>query len=398
MNILYYLGSFPKLSKSFVLNEIDELEKRGYNISVFALSDDTDKITHSEYDDLNLDIYRVGSLSKKDISEIASPLVIHPRVLKQTLFVGSLKYHIMNLIRAKKCIEFINEIEFDIHHIHVHFASPSRQAAIYVASYYDVPITVTAHAFEIFRSPNVRQVRRICNSMDHVIVPSEYNRVYLREKFGVENEISVVPATTRVSKFKPSCKEVPKRLLTVARLVEKKGYEHAIDAVAALVERGLDVEYHIVGKGKRKQQLQQRVARHGIEDHVTFLGHVSDERLRRELSEASVFVLPCVIAEDGDRDAMPVVLKEAMAAETACVSTTVSAVPELITDGEDGLLVPPREHEPLAEAIEALLHDDDLRKRLAKRGSETVVENFDIGRSIDKMEALFESLSQSASK
>jgi glycosyltransferase involved in cell wall biosynthesis len=137
------------------------------------------------------------------------------------------------------------------------------------------------------------------------------------------------------------------------------------------------------------------VKQYGIEDHVEFLGHVPDERLKKELSEASVFILPCVIAEDGDRDAMPVVLKEAMASETACVSTTVSAIPELITNGLDGLLVPQKEPEELASAIQELLDNPEKRKKIAENGSETVYNRFDISDSVDTLTDVFESLQTS---
>jgi glycosyltransferase involved in cell wall biosynthesis len=231
--------------------------------------------------------------------------------------------------------------------------------------------------------------------MDHVIVPSEYNRDYLREEIGIENEITVVPATTQVKKFEPSAPTVENRLLIVARLVEKKGYPYGIEAANTLIEQGYDVEYHIVGTGDRKDRLQQQVKEYGIEDHVKFLGHVSDERLKKELSEASVFVLPCVIAEDGDRDAMPVVLKEAMASETACVSTTVSAIPELITDGHDGLLVPEKEPDELASAIKELLDNPEKRKKIGENGRETVHNKFDISESVDTLTEVFESLQSS---
>jgi glycosyltransferase involved in cell wall biosynthesis len=231
--------------------------------------------------------------------------------------------------------------------------------------------------------------------MDHVIVPSEYNRDYLRKEIGIENDITVVLATTQVEKFEPSALTIENRLLTVARLVEKKGYLYGIEAVNKLIEQGYDVEYHIVGTGDRKDWLQQQVTEYGIEDHVEFLGHVSDERLKRELSEASVFALPCVIAEDGDRDAMPVVLKEAMASETACVSTTVSAIPELITDGYDGLLVPEKEPDELASAIQELLDNPEKRKNIAENGRETVHTKFDISESVDTLSEVFKSLQSS---
>ncbi|VTT87334.1 Glycosyltransferase [Halorubrum sp. DM2] len=207
--------------------------------------------------------------------------------------------------------------------------------------------------------------------------------------------MTVVPATTSVDKFEPSDGCVSGRLLTVARLVEKKGYEYAIDAVTELIDRGYDVEYHIVGTGEREETLRSRVREHGIEDYVKFLGHVSDERLETELHEAELFVLPCVIASDGDRDVAPVALKEAMATQTACVSTSISAIPELITDGHDGILVEPNDSEALVDALSSLLDDQNRRKEIAANGRKTVESKFDISQAVDELVSVFQSCIQS---
>jgi glycosyltransferase involved in cell wall biosynthesis len=219
----------------------------------------------------------------------------------------------------------------------------------------------------------------------------------LREEIGVDTEMTVVPATTSVDKFEPSDGCVPGRLLSIARLVEKKGHEYAIDAVAQLVSQGYDVGYHIVGTGEREEFLHERVCERGVEDHVEFLGHVSDERLEAELLEAELFVLPCVIALDGDRDVAPVALKEAMATQTACVSTSISAIPELIADGRDGILVEPNDSEALTDAISSLLDNPSRREEIAANGRETVENKFDISQSVDQLVDIFQSCIQSHS-
>lgn len=405
LGVLYYLNFFPKISESFILNEINELYNRGYDIAVFALNDPGENITHEEHQNIEVPTYYA------DASYMGSPQFTYsdiPQLLSKTpaqmalnnandVFSKSfsLKRVGDNLLLGKQCAQFIESLDFDIDIVNAHFASPTRIGARLAARHHGIPCTVTAHAVEIFRSPNVPQIRHICDGMDHVIVPSEYNREYLFEEIEIENEITVVPATTQVEKFDPSMRTVENRLLTVARLVEKKGYQYGIEAVNNLIEQGYDIEYHIVGTGDKKDRLQRQVKQYGIEDHVEFLGHVPDERLKKELSEASVFILPCVIAEDGDRDAMPVVLKEAMASETACVSTTVSAIPELITNGLDGLLVPQKEPEELASAIQELLDNPEKRKKIAENGSETVYNRFDISDSVDTLTDVFESLQTS---
>lgn len=394
LGILYYVSSFPKLSQSFILNEISELYNRGHNIAVFAHNDPEENITHEEYEDIDVPIYYMNAsyadfpqlLSKKSaqmaLNHVADGFFNH--------FSAKQTGH--NLLSGKQCAEYIESLNFDVDVITAHFATPTRIAATLAAQYHNIPCTVTAHAFEIFASPNIPQIKYICDSMNHVIVPSKYNRDYLCEEIGINNDITVVPATTKIEKFESSAPTVNNRVLTVARLVEKKGYRYAIEAIRDLIERGYNIGYHIIGTGGMKSYLYDQVNRYNIEDQVNFLGHVSDKRLQRELSEASVFVLPCAIAEDGDRDAMPVALKEAMASETACISTTVSAVPELITDGHDGLLVPEKDSDRLASAIQALLDNPDKRESLAKKGYMTVSNTFDISESVDTLIEIFESI------
>jgi colanic acid/amylovoran biosynthesis glycosyltransferase len=394
LGVLYYVSSFPKLSESFILNEINELYNRGHDIAVFAQKDPGENITHEEYKDINVPVYH-ADVSSTNLLQLLSkkPAQMALSNAKNGLFKQFSPKRIgHNLLLGKQCAQFIESLDIDINVVNAHFASPTRIGARLAARHHGIPCTVTAHAVEIFHSPNLPQIKYICDDMDHVIVPSEYNRDYLREEMGIENDITVVPATTQVEKFEPSAPTVENRLLTVARLVEKKGYPYGIEAVKTLIDQVYDVEYHIVGTGDRKDRLQQQVTEYCIEDHAEFLGHVSDERLKRELSEASVFVLPCVIAEDGDRDAMPVVLKEAMASETACVSTTVSAIPELITDGHDGRLVPEKEPDELASAIQELLDNPEKRKSIAENGRKTVHNKFDISSSVDTLIEVFESL------
>ncbi len=391
MKALYVVNKFPKLSESFVLNEIHELDNRGHDISVFSLNQPDERITHDEIREMDLTVHYAEQPSFRSLPDLFSSRILSPAVLRQAAFIDDPLYHAYCLHLGKQLIEAV-ESEGDIDLVHAHFAAPNRLAITYAAAYHDIPCTVTAHAYEIFKDPDVRRLQRVGTRFNHVVVPSEYNRRYLREEIGIKTDMTVVPATTSVDKFDASDSYVPGRLLTVARLVEKKGHEFAIDAVAQLVNSGYDIEYHLVGLGEREEFLRERVREHGIEENIDFLGHVSDERLETELQEAEQFVMPCVIASDGDRDAAPVALKEAMASETACISTSISAIPELITNGKDGLLVDPRNSEALANAIATLFDNPEQCRELAEKGRETVETKFDISRSIDKLEEVFEAV------
>jgi glycosyltransferase involved in cell wall biosynthesis len=388
MRILYVLHEFPKLSESFITNEIYELNRRGHDIAVFSITRPSDKIFHTETEALDIPI-RYGSTPSPSLLVTELRRVLTFRLFKRGLFLDDPIHHAYWLHLGLEILDFIDDYG-GVDQIHTHFAAPNRQGAVYAAGHHRVPCTVTAHSYEIFSPPSRRRLRRLCSRFDHIVVPSEYNRDYLRRKFGIKTDISVVPATTRVDKFEPSHGSVPGRVLSVARLVEKKGHEYAIDAVAQLHDQGYEVEYHIIGTGPREDILRARVRERGITDAVTFLGNVTDERLKTELHDAALFVLPCVIASDGDRDVAPVAIKEAMAAQTACISTNISAIPELITHGHDGLLVESRDTDALAAAMGQLLDDPIQRRRIAANGRETVQNKFDISSSVGTLLDVFE--------
>jgi glycosyltransferase involved in cell wall biosynthesis len=388
MDLIYVVNQFPKLSESFVINEIHELARRGHNICVFAHHDPEEDLQHAELEELDISVYYASSPSYRSAFDFFSARILNSDVLRQAAFFDDPLHHVYWLHLGTQLSRVIDRLD-DIDLIHAHFASANRVAVAYAAAYHGLPCTVTAHANELFSDPDIRRVRRVCSRFDHVVVPSEYNKQYLRTQIGVNTKMSIVPATTNVDKFEPAEECVPGRLLTVARLIEKKGHKYAIDAIANLVAQGYNIKYHIVGTGELERSLRRRIQARDIEKHVEFLGHISDEELQTELQEAELFVLPCIIASDGDRDVAPVALKEAMATRTACISTSISAIPELITNGEDGLLVSPEDTDALTDAISNLLDNTKKRNLVAANGRRTVKTEFDISHSVDKLEQVF---------
>lgn len=391
MKILYTVGEFPKLSETFILNEIHELNRKGHEVTVFANSHPQEKITHEELEELDIRVYYKEFPTLSSIRDLFCKELLNTTVLDQAVLLDNPIYCAYWLHIGKQLIDTIDE-ENQIDLLHSHFVSPNRLATTYAAAYHDLPCTVTAHAYDIFGSFSDRRVKKTLENFDQVITPSKYNREYLQETFGVDTEISVVPPTTRVDKFQPTLDHEPGQLLTVARLVEKKGIEDAIDAVASLINSGYDVEYRIIGSGPREERLRSKVYDQGIGDHVTFLGNVTDDRLQEELRVAQVFVLPCTIASNGDRDASPVALKEAMAAQVPCVSTSISGIPEIVTDGQNGILVEPDSPSQVADAIATLVDQPELRDELAQNARQTVVSQFDISSSVDQLLEIFRSL------
>jgi len=388
MNVLYVQNSYP--AASFVMTELYELSRRGHNIAVFA-NDKQEDIVHDEAVELDIPVGHASSLGISEVLQSIPRFTRHITSKEIEFPFGVLRTH-----RATECLKFTKSLDFEIDHIHVHFPVKGNIHAVDVAEKMDVSLTSTAHAFEIFSDGLIGTTKKMCDSASRVLTISEYNRTYLRDVLNVVIPIDVVPASIRLEKFTPEdTQTVPNRLLTVGRLVRKKGHIYAIDAVSTLVEEHPDIEYHIIGGGNGEQAIRRRVESRGIESNVEFLGKVSDNRLKREYSEAAVFVLPCVVDESGDRDGIPVVLMEAMAMRTPCVSTYVSGIPELIADDETGLLVPERNAHALANAIESLIEYPEKRDTIGTSARSFLESNHRISVEADKLVQSFDSATES---
>ncbi len=389
MNIVYCLVSFPKLSESFVLNEIYELEQKGHNVAVCALNNPNGDIIHEEFNKLDIPINYIEKPSFSDIAELISTKWIHPRILKDTFYRAPPKRHAANLIRAKNCIEFVDSLDWEPNHFHSHFAAISNFVALYASDYYQVPFTITTHAYDLYKDPVGAYTTQLLQQANRIVTISEYNKEYIREKFAPEASIDIVRAGIRPEKFAPTGETDPNRILTISRFVEKKGLSYALEAVNIATEELPDLEYHIIGSGELKSDLVQKTEKLGIEENVTFLDNVSDERLVAELDKARCFLLPCVIAKSGDRDGIPVVLMEAMAMKTPPVSTTVSGIPELIDHEENGLLTEAKNPKATADALISLLGNDSEWTAYAEQAREKVVTEFNIETEAKKLEAVF---------
>jgi glycosyltransferase involved in cell wall biosynthesis len=390
MNILYYLGTFPKISESFILNEIYELEKRGHNVVVFAINQPEEDIEHQEYNEIDIPVCYANPLNYIDVINLLSPKILRPRILQNAKFIASVKIHFAAFNWSKQCIEFIEELDLDVDLIHSHFTTVSRFSGRYVASYYNIPFTMTAHAFDLYNSPNKEQLEHIVSKIDHLVTISEYNKNYVRDEISEKTPNTVVHAGIRPEKFEPGSSSVDQRILTVSRFVEKKGIPYAINAVSKIVDDYSSLRYHIIGSGEMESEIENQIEELRLADTVELLGNVTDKRLIAELDEASCFLLPCIVADSGDQDGIPVSLMEAMAMETPPISTNVSGIPELIDDRLNGFTVEPKNTDELAEAISSMLGSPEKQRRFGTHGRKKVINEFNIEKEAVKLESVFE--------
>jgi glycosyltransferase involved in cell wall biosynthesis len=174
-------------------------------------------------------------------------------------------------------------------------------------------------------------------------------------------------------------------LISVGQLKEKKGFGYLLKACHLLKEQGYDFELQIVGEGSLRQALETQIQQLGLANEVTLCGSLPHQAVIEKYRQATLFSLPCVVQADGERDGIPNVILEALAMELPVVSTRHSGIPEVIEDGQNGLLVPPEEVVPLAAALAKLLDDPILRKKLGSKGRETIIGSFSVESNVEKL-------------
>ena len=203
----------------------------------------------------------------------------------------------------------------------------------------------------------------------------------------------MIGANIDTDKFSPQGEcEGPSTLLTVGRLVEKKGHDIALKSVQSLIENGYDIEYRIVGDGELRDEIESLVEKLGITDQVVFKGIVSDGQLLQQYDHAGIFLQPSRVTESGNRDGIPITIKEAMAMETVPVTTDIAGISELVTDGQSGFVVPPEDPVRITDKIEKLLNDKKLWMQMKSKARAHAIERASITHSCDELEYVFSSI------
>jgi colanic acid/amylovoran biosynthesis glycosyltransferase len=277
----------------------------------------------------------------------------------------------------------IKKLNLDV--LHAHFANEPAFTAMLISRATDIPFTFTGHAFDIFIDPDIGALKERMENASAVITPSYYNRDYLHNLTKVDkNKIHVVRACSNIDKFGKITKvDGSSNILTVGRLVEKKGIKYAIMAIKEIIDDFPEIKYKIVGSGPLEGELRDMVRDLRMEDNITFLGSLNDEGLIKELRNAGIFVLPCIKASNGDMDVCPLTLQEAMIAKVPVVSCNIASIPELIRDGVEGFLVEPRSSRELAGAIKTLKDDADLRTKMGFSGSKKIDNEFNVHKEVE---------------
>ncbi|MGZ2486773.1 glycosyltransferase involved in cell wall biosynthesis [Rhizobium pisi] len=409
--ILVVLKGYPRLSETFIAQELLGLEKAGFDLTLISMRRPTDKKRHPVHDEIRARVvYLPEYLHEEPI-----------RVLKG-LFAGFSKPGFKALIKR-----FLTDLKRDISRnrfrrlgqalvlarewpdggewLHAHFIHTPASVTEYASILTGTPWTCSAHAKDIWTSPDWELHEKL-GSARWTVTCTRTGYEHMRTLTPRKEAVHLSYHGLDLARFGHFAGERSDRtggnpddpafILSVGRAVEKKGYDVLLRALA-LLPADLHWRMDHIGGGEELTKLKALAAELGLSHRVVWKGAMAQEDVLDHYRRADLFALACRIAANGDRDGLPNVLVEASSQRLVCLSTEVSGVPELLKNGENGLVVPPEDPVLLARALEAAIRDPALRKRLGDAAESQVREHFDYHSSIRQLAGLFEAEWQKAS-
>jgi glycosyltransferase involved in cell wall biosynthesis len=399
----YVIRMFPQVSETFIANEILSLERLGVPLRLYSYRRPQETVGHECVRLIQSPLTYLPDPLQKHIPELLSAQRTIARA-EPGRYRTALR-HVASASIRDRSIEPWKRLlqagylallleQSDVERLHAHFAHGSTHVALLASMLTGLPFSFSAHARDIYNNASPRLLQEKIRAAELVVTCTRANQQHLRSIVAPEDgeKIELAYHGVDLAKFAPDearLVEEPPLILSVGRLVEKKGFTTLLQACRVLNGKGVSFRCEIVGEGPERARLEMQIRTLGLECVVSLLGACTQEELVERYRKATVLALPCRVLANGDRDGIPNVLVEAMAMGLPVVSTPVSGIPELIESGRNGLLVPPGNPTELAAAIELLLRDRELRERLARSARATVEERFDSAVCARRIASLF---------
>ena len=400
--IAYLVKGWPRLSETFILNEVIALERRGVPLRIFSVKDPNNEPVHGKVAGVRAPVIYISLVRHWNAALLGNVRLLWKRPVSylRTFFyavVQTVIHFRFVIMRRFWQAGYLGDLfrREPVSHLHAHFATSPAMVAFFTHKLLGIPYTFTAHAKDIYVSQK-KLLRAKMEAAEAVVTCTGYNRQYLVSQFGpvLGSKVRCIHHGLDLSEFefrppRTNSQEIP-LVLAVARLVEKKGLPHLLAALDILRKRGRRVRAEIIGDGPLRTSLDRQLRDLELADSVELLGAQPHEKVRQAYQRASLFVLPCTVAENGDRDGIPNVLLEAMASGVPVISTEISGIPELIESEQDGLLLPPNDPGRLADAMERVLTSAELGERLARSARAKIEAQFSLDHGTAELLAAFQ--------
>ena len=408
MKLGYLYSRYPVISQTFCDAEMLALERHGLELTIGSVYPPLTSLRHEHISGLRAPIHYAPPQEILKISEKKAKLAGRwPRDLVEQ---HQRKYgaDARPEQRARNGLYFADFFaRNEVDHVHVHFANRAAHTALFLKEISGIPFSVTAHGQDFMKDLGSDDLlREICTAAEFVAAETDFSRDLLCERCpdsagkihrvynGIDLERFPMPEYEKAQsdhgqQVVVAPYQVP-RIVSVGRLVAFKGFEHLIDACAELMRRGFDFVCDILGDGPLRETLQTKINSLNLSSRVTLLGSRSQRAVLEKIQAADIFALASVIDVQGASDVFPTVILEAMASGRAVVSTRLAGIPELVVDGQTGILISPDDTAALTDALQRLLCDRELRLRYGRAGRTRIEQHFQIKDTVAPLVGLLE--------
>ena len=388
----YLFERFPSFGQTFCYREVAELYRQGITPPIFSIRNPKDE-PPQDWDARIVE--RVHYLpEEKELLDAVQRASKKGRLTPEIIAVLDEWGRRTDFLRLYQAVYVgLRLKEKGISHVHAHFAGMAARTAFWVAKFFPITFSFTAHANDIFAPRNFEiGLDKLVDMARLVVTETDYSEKFLRERFPERaDRIHRIYNGLNLAEFGRAAfsSDLP-LIVAIGRLIVKKGFADLIRACALLVERGRSFRCEIFGEGPLEKELRAQIEELALQERIELAGPKPQHELRARLTGASVFVLPSVPEPEGGMDNLPTVIMEAMATGLPVVSTRIGGIPEMVVDNETGFLVQPDDVPALAGAIDKVTNDRLSAQKLGHAGYQRAQKLFSIEKNVREFYALLD--------
>lgn len=395
----YVLGQFPSVSETFILREMCALQKLGFDITPLSMNPPAEPVHETAQGLASRTLYRSAPVSWQSLKGMIGALFRKPigcmSALRMIISQGMRDFgavrELMSAFSAA-CYVVAHVPPGRMRHVHAHFASYPATVGLLLAEILGVGFSMSCHARDIF-TDEARLMGLKVAEAEFVTVCTQVGAERLQRRYSPLNsdKLRVIRHGLDFKQFTGGSHREHQTplVVSVGRLVEKKGFPILLRAAAMLAAEDMDFELAIVGDGPQREELERLINGLGLQGRVHMPGYLTEKQVMATYRHADLFVLTPIIAADGDRDGLPNTIIEAMAAGVPVVATDVGAISEVVIHEQTGLLAQPGNVQEIARCMERALVDHALRQRISAQALQKVQREHDISRNVGQLGAVF---------